>query len=64
MTKESISEFSDANQVSSWARDSVKTIQEYGLIQGIGANKFDPQSTANRASVATIFMNLIQKTLY
>jgi len=64
MTKESISEFSDANQVSSWARDSVKTIQGYGLIQGIGANKFDPQSTANRASVATIFMNLIQKALY
>jgi len=61
--KEQTAEFSDINQVSSWAKDSVKTIHEYGLIQGIGENKFDPQSTANRASVSTIFMNLIQKVL-
>jgi hypothetical protein len=61
--KEQTAEFSDINQVSSWAIDSVKTIHEYGLIQGIGENKFDPQSTANRASVSTIFMNLIQKVL-
>lgn len=52
--------FADANAVSSWAKDAVTQIQSYGLISGVGENKFAPMANADRASVATIFTNFIK----
>ncbi|GBG06942.1 hypothetical protein PAT3040_01484 [Paenibacillus agaridevorans] len=52
--------FADASTVSVWAKDAVAKIQSYGLISGVGNNTFAPSANANRASVATIFTNLIK----
>ncbi len=53
-------DFVDNNIINSWAKDSVEAMQAYGLIKGVGNNYFAPLNTADRASVATIFMNLIK----
>ncbi len=44
--------FADAADISSWAADSVKTMQMAGVIAGKNANRFDPQGTAARAEAA------------
>ena len=53
-------DFADSEKISSWAKDSVKAMQSYGLIEGVGNNRFAPLNIADRASVATIFMNFIK----
>lgn len=53
-------DFADDSSISSWAKSSVQAIQSYGLIKGLGNNNFGPLNTADRASVATIFMNFIK----
>lgn len=54
------STFADEIKVASWANDSVKAIQSAGIINGKINNVFDPQGTATRAEVATIFAQFIQ----
>jgi hypothetical protein len=51
--------FNDDASISSWARDGVKMIQAAGIISGKPGNIFDPQGTAIRAEVATIFARFI-----
>jgi hypothetical protein len=51
--------FNDEASISSWALNSVKIIQAAGIIGGRPGNVFDPQGTATRAEVATIFTNYI-----
>lgn len=51
--------FADSELVSRWAKEAVGDMRSYGLITGIGNNLYSPQNTANRASVAHIFMNII-----
>ncbi|NLD49600.1 MAG: S-layer homology domain-containing protein, partial [Clostridiaceae bacterium] len=58
-SNESITSFADIEQVSVWAKDSVTEMKRMGLIQGSGNNNYLPKATANRASVAQIFMNVI-----
>ncbi len=53
-------DFNDSDKISNWAKSSVDKMYSYGLINGVGNNMFEPQRTANRASVATIFMNFIK----
>ena len=52
--------FADASEVSDWAKDAVAQFQRSGIIHGVGQNIYAPQANANRASVATIFTNLIK----
>jgi hypothetical protein len=52
--------FSDSVKVSTYAKDSVKAIQEAGIIQGKGNNTFDPQGNATRAEAATIIRRFIE----
>lgn len=52
--------FGDAAAISAWAADGVTAMQQQGLISGEGNGNFNPQGTATRAAVATIFMNLSQ----
>jgi DNA repair exonuclease SbcCD nuclease subunit len=59
LTSVSQSVFADASAVSNWAKDAVTQIQSYGIISGVGENTFAPMANADRASVATIFTNLI-----
>ncbi len=53
--------FVDANQISDWAADAVKSAVALGLIQGISTDEgmsFDPAGNATRAQVATVFLRL------
>jgi len=52
--------FADDDAVSSWARDAVANMKQYGLISGIGDNMYAPGGTATRASVAQILRNFIE----
>jgi hypothetical protein len=51
--------FADEGEISSWAINAVKSIQAAGIISGRPGNLFDPQATATRAEVATIFARFI-----
>ena len=46
--------FADNEQISSWAKDAVKAMQQAGILAGKNENKFDPKGTATRAEVATV----------
>ena len=52
--------FADSTDISSWAKTGVDKVQSYGIISGVGNNKFAPQDTANRAQVATILANFVK----
>lgn len=52
----SIAGFSDAGEVSAYARDAVKWAYGIGLIEGRTATTLAPKGTATRAEVATILM--------
>ena len=51
--------FSDQSDISPWAVDSVRTLQQSGIISGRPGNLFEPQGTATRAEVATVFTQFI-----
>ncbi len=53
--------FIDEQEISLWAKESVKIVQSLGLIKGKGDNKFDPKQTSTRAEVATILQRLLSK---
>ncbi len=55
----SMTDFSDASAVSSWAADGVKWAVENGIYDGIGG-KLAPSSAASRATVATVFSNYVK----
>lgn len=56
---EIISQFPDSQNISSWARLGVASCLRGGLISGAdGGRIIDPTATANRAQIATIFMNM------
>ncbi len=40
-------------------KDEVYTLQQAGVIQGVGNGRYDPDGSATRAQVATIFMNFV-----
>jgi hypothetical protein len=52
--------FNDEASIAPWARDAVKMMQAAGIISGRPGNIFDPQGTATRAEVATIFARFIE----
>ena len=53
-------EFSDGDTIAGWALDGVKSIQRAGIINGKPGGFFDPQGTATRAEVATVFAKFIR----
>ncbi len=54
--------FSDAEEISGWARKSVEQLRNSGVIQGIsnrdGTYRFDPKANATRAQAATVFCRM------
>ena len=52
--------FADESEVSSWALEAVRALQSIGIVTGKGNNLFDPNGTASRAEVATVFVRLIE----
>ena len=52
--------FADNTQISSWAKDAVKYMQQAGILTGKNENKFDPKGTATRAEVATVLRRFVE----
>ena len=52
--------FADNIQISSWAKDAVKSMQQAGILAGKNENKFDPKGTATRAEVATVLRRFVE----
>ena len=52
--------FADNAQISSWAKDAVKAMQQAGILAGKANNCFDPKGTATRAEVATVLRRFVK----
>ena len=52
--------FADNTQISSWAKDAVKSMQQAGILAGKTNNCFDPAGTATRAEVATVLRRFVE----
>ena len=52
--------FADNAQISSWAKDAVKAMQQAGILAGKANNRFDPKGTATRAEVATVLRRFVK----
>lgn len=50
----SLANYSDATQVSNWAKDAMQWAISVGLVQGVGNDTLQPQGNATRAQLATI----------
>lgn len=59
LTKGTLTAFTDASKVAPWAEDYVKYAVGSGLITGIDSKTLDPEKTASRAQLATIFTNYL-----
>lgn len=52
--------FADNAQISSWAKNAVRTMQQAGILSGKNGNKFDPKGTVTRAEVATVLRRFVE----
>ena len=52
--------FADNAQISSWAKNAVRVMQQAGILAGKNGNKFDPKGTATRAEVATVLRRFVK----
>jgi endo-1,4-beta-xylanase len=55
--------FHDAQDIASYAKEAVTVMNQAGIINGIGNDKFDPKGTATRAQAAVILYQLLMKSL-
>jgi hypothetical protein len=55
--------FDDHYNISQWALDAVKMIQEGGIIEGKSNNLFKPKGNATRAEVAAVIKRFIQNVV-
>ena len=53
-------DYSDGNQVASWAEGFVKAMTDKGYVHGVGENTLAPKSNINRASLMTIIDNAVK----
>ena len=51
----SAAEFTDANQIASYAKEAVEYLADNGIIEGTTTGAFNPKGNINRAEAATIF---------
>lgn len=57
----SLRDFSDSDNISSWAVESVNTLVRVGIITGRADGTFDPKGSATRAEIATMLVNFIKE---
>lgn len=53
-----LSDFTDAYQISSWAEDAMTLLVEAGIVGG-NAGKLTPNGTTTRAEIAQVLYNLL-----
>lgn len=56
-----LNKFSDAKNVSDWAKQSMAWAVESGLVNGMGENTLSPDSITNRAQGVTLLVRLVDK---
>jgi len=56
----SLSSFSDAGQIASWAKDAMALLVETGVVSG-NNGMLTPTSTATRAEMAQMVYNLLSR---
>lgn len=52
-------DFTDSELISSWAVESVKILNDLGIMQGNSNGTYNPKKVATRAEIATIFFNYL-----
>lgn len=52
--------FEDENEISDYAKPSVVSLYQSGIINGVGDNRFDPKGSANRAASAVILYQTLK----
>lgn len=55
-----LSDYSDGGEIAAWARDSMETLVQGGVISGSGG-RLMPENTATRAEMAQIIYNLLAR---
>ncbi len=55
------STFADDKNIAKWSKTAVYKCAKAGLVNGVGANKFDPKASATRAQGATLFTNFYKE---
>ena len=58
--KADLAGFTDASQISAYAKDAMSWANQEGLIGGVSATTLQPQGSATRAQVATILMRFCE----
>jgi sialate O-acetylesterase len=53
-------DFTDYNNIATWAKQAVDTLSSSGVINGIGNNKFDPTGMSTRAQAAKIIYTILK----
>ena len=56
----SLSAFSDADKIASWAKDAMTLFVQTGTLSGSGG-KLSPANTSTRAEMAQVLYNLLSK---
>jgi len=59
VTREAVT-FADNADISAYAREAVKALQQAGVVSGMGNNRFNPKGTATRAEASTILRNFVE----
>ena len=57
-------DFADADEISDWARDSVRALAALGIMRGTvrdGKTVFEPQSPVTRAEIATLLGRTLER---
>ncbi len=52
--------FTDEDQISDYAKDAIRTMQQGGVINGMGDGRFGPEENATRAQAAVVIYQLYQ----
>ena len=53
-------DFTDGETIAPWAAQSVRVMQQAGIMSGRGQGCFDPQGTATRAETAAVLRRLVE----
>ncbi|MCL1816386.1 MAG: S-layer homology domain-containing protein [Clostridiales bacterium] len=60
---QTVQEFGDQEQISSYASGAIRSMQQYGIINGNPDGNFNPQGTATRAEAAKVIKTFIEAVL-
>ena len=61
LKKDLLAMYEDKDKVDNWARDAVKTVTDFGIMQGDNHGKFNPDKQVTRQELAVALSNMISK---